>query len=224
MMALVLRAFVIEAFKIPSESMLPTLLVGDHLFVNKFVYGIRIPFTQNYIVTFDEPQKGEVVVFTFPRMDAKAHLAMQPANMRACIDQRSLREDKDMIKRIIGVAGDTVEVKSAKVFVNGAPLEREFLRKAPTGNYLHPYESVEHEMNDGKTYTIRLLNSGRRDFGPIKVKPGHVFVMGDNRDQSADSRCWGQVPVEFIKGRAMVIWWSKGRKGIRWERFGDVIK
>ncbi len=220
-LALVLRAFVIEAFKIPSSSMMPTLLVGDHLFVNKFVYGIRIPFTQNYVVTFDEPKKGEVVVFAFPRIDAKAHLAMQPAPMRACIDPS---EDKDMIKRIMGVAGDTVELKSGKVFINGNPLQREFLRKAPTGNYLHPYESVENEMSDGKTYTIRLLNSGRRDFGPIKVKPGHVFVMGDNRDESADSRCWGQVPVENIKGRAMVLWWSKGPKGIRWERFGDVIK
>jgi len=221
--ALFLRAFVVEAFKIPSGSMKPTLLVGDHLFVNKFIYGIRVPFTQNYLVRFEEPERGEVVVFTFPRSEAKKHLSLQPASNRSCITRSSLGKDKDMIKRIIGIPGDTIEVRKNDVIVNGARLERTFLRKETTGKFLSPYETVEREVNDEKSYTVRFLGKSN-DFGPIKVKPGHIFVMGDNRDDSSDSRCWGQVPIDYIKGRAMVIWWSKAEDGVRWERFGDVIR
>lgn len=221
--ALFLRGFVVEAFKIPSGSMKPTLLVGDHLFVNKFIYGIRVPFTQNYIVRFEEPERGEVVVFSFPRSDAKKHLSLQPASRRSCITRSSLGEDKDMIKRIIGLSGDTIEVRKNDVIVNGVRLDRTFLRKETTGKFLTPYETVEREENQGKSYTVRFLGKSN-DFGPVKVRPGHVFVMGDNRDDSSDSRCWGQVPVENIKGRAMVLWWSKSKDGVRWERFGDVIR
>ena len=222
-LALFLRGFAFEAFKIPSGSMIPTLLIGDHLFVNKLIYGIRIPFTQNYVVSFAEAQPGEVVVFSFPHELARAHLAVQPASQRGCIDRASLYEEKDMIKRIIGVAGDTVEVKGDTVLVNGAALKTTFLHKKPTNNYMHPYYTVSREERAGKEYTVRHLKKGG-DFGPVKVKAGHIFVMGDNRDESSDSRCWGQVPVEHIKGRAIVLWWSRGEDGVRWERFGDAIK
>lgn len=221
--ALFLRAFAVEAFKIPSGSMQPTLLIGDHLFVTKFAYGLRIPFTKKYLVEFKEPERGDVVVFSFPRVEAQKHLQLQPASMRACIDQRSLGEEKDMIKRVIAKAGDTVEIRANTIIVNGEPLRRVFLAKEPTGNYLNPYENLEREAHDGREYMVRFVSPRGSDFGPIKVAPGHLFMMGDNRDQSADSRCWGQVPVENVKGKALVIWWSVADEGVRWERFGKMI-
>lgn len=223
LLALFLRGFVVEAFKIPTGSMIPTLLVGDHLFVNKFIYGIRVPFTQTFLTRFETPQRGEVVVFTFPHEDAKAYLEEQPPSRRTCIDRASLEQEKDMIKRIVGVAGDTIEVRDNHLIVNGVPLKRTFLRKEVTGNYMYPYEILEREEMDGKDYTVRFRGGGA-DFGPVKVKEGHIFVMGDNRDNSSDGRCWGQVPVENIKGRAMVIWWSVAPDHIRWERFGQLIE
>ncbi len=223
-LALFLRGFVVEAFKIPTGSMIPTLLVGDHLFVNKFTYGIRIPFTKKYVTHFDDPEKGDIVVFTFPHEDARAHLDQQSPAQRSCIDRQSLSEEKDMIKRIVGVEGDTIEVKDNRLIINGDPLKRTFLRKEVTGNYMYPYEILEEEsMPDGSTYTVRFRGGGQ-DFPRTTVKEGHIFVMGDNRDNSSDGRCWGQVPIENIKGRAMVIWLSIGPTGIRWERFGRTIE
>lgn len=224
LLALFLRGFVVEAFKIPTGSMIPTLLVGDHLFVNKFIYGIRIPFTQQFVTRFEEPTRGEVVVFTFPHVQAKQYLQEQQPSMRTCIDKQSLEQEKDMIKRIVGVAGDKIEVRENQLIVNDKPLKRIFLRKEVTGNYMYPYEILEREeMPGGPKYTVRFRGGGQ-DFGPVKVKEGHVFVMGDNRDNSSDGRCWGQVPVDNIKGRAMVIWWSVAPDSIRWERFGKVIE
>jgi len=222
-LALFLRAFVIEAFKIPTGSMIPTLLVGDHLFVNKFIYGIRVPFTTDYLTHFEKPKRGDVIVFSFPREEAKKHLAMQPAQKRACIDRKSLEEGEDMIKRVVGVAGDTVALKDEQLIVNGKPVKTTFLKKEITGNYMYPYEIRKKEtLPDGTTYTVRYQGVGK-DFPPVKVKPGHVFVMGDNRDNSSDGRCWGQVPLENIKGKALIIWWSPSDHGVRWERFGHVI-
>ena len=224
LLALFLRGFVVEAFKIPTGSMIPTLLVGDHLFVNKFIYGIRVPFTQHFLTHFETPTRGEVVVFTFPHKQAKEYLSKQSPSHRTCIDRQSLEQEKDMIKRIIGVEGDTVEVRDNQLIVNGEPLKRTFLRKEVTGNYMYPYEILEREeMPDGKQYTVRFRGAGQ-DFGPAKVKKDHIFVMGDNRDNSSDGRCWGQVPVENIKGRAIVIWWSVAPDHVRWERFGNMIK
>ena len=220
--ALILRGFVIEAFKIPTGSMIPTLQVGDHLFVNKFIYGIRVPFTQTFLTRFSEPQRGEVVVFTFPRAEARAYISGQPISRRECIDRASLEEEKDFIKRIVGTEGDTVELRDNRLIVNGEPVPRTFLRKEKTGNYLYPDQVQEREELGEGVYTIQW-SGGDRNFGPIKVRPGHVFVMGDNRDNSSDSRCWGQVPVENIKGRAMIIWWSIGPDGVRWDRIGDLI-
>ncbi len=220
--ALLLRGFVVEAFKIPTGSMIPTLLVGDHLFVNKFVYGIRIPFTKKYLLEFKEPKKGEVVVFSFPAADAREHIARQPASRRNCIDRGSLESEKDFIKRIVGVEGDTVEVRDNQLFVNNVATDRRFLRKEATGDFLYPHEMHEQETLNGFEYTIHFKGSDE-NFGPISVEPGHFFVMGDNRDQSSDSRCWGQVPVENIKGRAMIIWWSIGPSAMRWDRIGQFI-
>jgi signal peptidase I len=223
-LALVLRGFVFEAFKIPTGSMIPTLLVGDHLFVNKLVYGVRLPFTDRYLVRFGEPERGEVVVFSFPRDEAKAYLEQQPVGLRSCIAPTALSEEKDMIKRVIGVEGDTVEVKKNRVLVNGHALEQTFLKEQKTENFMYPIE--EHRLEqlpDGTAYTIQFQGKPR-DFGPIKVDQDHIFVMGDNRDNSSDGRCWGQVPVEKVKGRAMFVWLSIGQDGVRFERFGRPIE
>lgn len=222
--ALILRAFVFEAFKIPTGSMIPTLEVGDRLFVNKFVYGVRIPLTDRYLVHFAEPKAGEVVVFSFPNEEAKAYLKRQPHSMNVCIDVNSLDEEKDFIKRIVGVEGDTVEIRNNRLFINGTPLKRMKEEKPSRGDlsgYLYPIYR-EREVHNGQVYTVQF---GGKDpnFGPVKVKDGHVFVMGDNRDNSADSRCWGQVPVENIKGRAMFIWMSVKGGSFDFSRFGHGI-
>lgn len=223
--AFVLRGFVVEAFKIPTGSMIPTLLIGDHLFVNKFVYGLRLPLTKSFITRFAEPKRGEVVVFTFPSKQAKAYLSRQPASRRECIDPATLEEEKDFIKRIVAVAGDTVEIRNNQLILNGKPLKRTFKNKEQTGNYLYPHRIEEFEELDGHRYVVRY-SGGDDTFGPITVQPGHVFAMGDNRDNSSDSRCWGQVPVENIQGRAIFIWFSISHDNgqIRWGRVGQGIE
>lgn len=222
--ALFLRAFVIGAFRIPSGSMKPTLLVGDNLFATKLSYGIRVPFGSTYLVRWAQPARGDVVVFSFPREEAKAYLQMQLASMRSCLDPVALEEERDMIKRVIGLPGDVVEVTNKLVKVNGVVFERAFMRQDATGDWARPRETVERESNGARDYTVRFVDARTRDFGPITVKPDHVFVMGDNRDESADGRCWGQVPIENIEGRARILWWSNGPDGVRWERFGKLIK
>lgn len=221
--AFVLRGFVIEAFKIPTGSMIPTLLIGDHLFVNKFIYGLRVPFTKKFLVRLEEPVRGDVVVFTFPREEAKAYLSKQPVTQRDCIDQGSLEDEKDFIKRIVGVAGDKVELRNNRLIVNDEPVKRTYLDKKTTGNFLYPHWMIESETVEGREYIIRYKGNNS-DFGPITVDDGNVFVMGDNRDESSDSRCWGQVPVQNIKGRAMIIWWSiTPENTMRWERIFKLI-
>ena len=220
--ALILRGFVVEAFKIPTGSMIPTLLVGDHIFVSKFIYGIRVPFTETYLVDFAKPARGEVIVFTFPRHQAKEHISQQPVARRDCIDRRSLEEEKDFIKRVAAVEGDTVEIRKGRLHVNGEMLPRKLLEKKRTGIYLVPDRYRELETNQDLTYTIQY-DEADPDFGPVKVRDGHVLVMGDHRDHSSDSRCWGQVPVENIKGRAIFIWLSLSDEGIRWNRLGQFI-
>lgn len=223
LVALTLRAFVMEAFKIPTGSMIPTLKVGDHLFVNKFTYGIRVPFTETFVWRFQKPERGEVVVFEFPGSEAREYIASQPPSKRKCIDDSVLANPKDFIKRVIGVEGDTVEVQDNQLYLNGTKVKREFIRKEETGKFLYPHRIVEEEHLGGKDYRIQYTGSDS-DFGPVTVKENHLFVMGDNRDNSSDSTCWGQVPMSHVKGRAMFIWWSPGRESIRWNRIGTWVE
>ncbi|MCS6913741.1 MAG: signal peptidase I [Myxococcales bacterium] len=213
--ALVLRAFVVEAFKIPSGSMIPTLQVGDHIFVNKFIYGVRIPWTNVKIGdTFRTPRRGEVIVFVYPR-----------------------EPDKDFIKRIIAVAGDVVDMRGDQIFVNGQPLPRKPLPgpceyedyDEALGEWRRGQCEAYLEENGGIRYvTITDASSLGRGTGiihfPYTVPPRSVFVMGDNRDNSHDSRFWGPVPYDLIKGKAWIIWWSAGKgASVRLSRMFDVI-
>lgn len=208
--ALLLRAFVIEAFKIPSGSMIPTLKVGDHIFVNKFIYGVRIPWTMTKILE-GSPNRGDVVVFINP-----------------------VEVDKDFIKRVVAIGGDTVSVKDNIVYVNGKALPRREIDGACS--YPDTEEGIEEwyvrsckayiEENQGVRYKViqnELLTDPRpEDFDEVRVPEGHIFVMGDNRDNSSDSRNpkWTFVPNRNIKGKALVIWFSKGvPEGVRWSRF-----
>lgn len=207
LVALALRAFVLEAFKIPSGSMIPTLAIGDQIFVNKYLYGPRLPFTSYRPLHFKAPARGEVVVFVCP-----------------------IEPHDDYIKRIIAVAGDEVSVRGGAVTVNGQPLsrlrigEQSFWDKDATGAYWRPFEAIAYQEEIAQNDYVALEDADMRrhapDFGPHVVPEGHVFVMGDNRDHSYDSRAWGPVPVDNILGRATFVWWSWGEEGLRWQRLG----
>ncbi len=187
LLALVIRAFVVQAFKIPSGSMKPTLLVGDHILVNKFIYGIklRVPFSSlNYtLIPISSPKRNDVVVFIYP-VDPK----------------------KDFIKRVIGLPGDTVQVIDKKIYINHLPMED------PHG--VHSDQMIIPEAEQPRDNT-----------GPIIVPPNKIFVMGDNRDESYDSRYWGFVDQKEIIGQAFIIYWSWDRTefGVRWGRLGKLI-
>jgi signal peptidase I len=183
LIALFIRTFLVQAFKIPSGSMKETLLIGDHILVNKFIYGIKIPFLRKTLVPISDPEQGDIVVFIYP------------------IDR-----SKDFIKRVIAVGGDTIEIKDKKIFINGA------------------------YYNDGHgVYTDNLIFpraiQPRDNFGPVTVPEGALFVMGDNRDQSLDSRFWGFVNLKDVLGKAFIIYWSwdGNNHGPRWVRLGRII-
>lgn len=211
LVALVLRALVVEAFKIPSGSMIPTLAVGDQIFVNKFIYGPRVPFRNWRPMPWAAPKRGEVVVFVCP-----------------------IEPHEDFIKRIVAVAGDEVSVRGGTLYLNGVPTRHRpvgssaYWDKDSTGERWLSFEANGFaEALDGHNFVA--LQDGemvRRaaDFGPYVVPPGHVFVMGDNRDHSYDSRAWGPVPVDNILGRAMLVWWSWGQDGLRPSRLGTRIE
>jgi signal peptidase I len=183
LLALFIRTFIVQAFKIPSGSMIPTLQIGDHILVNKLAYGVRIPFWGQYWLQFKNPQRGDVLVFVFP-------------------EDRS----KDFIKRVIAVGGDVVEIRGKKVYVNNVAQE-------------DPY--AHFESSSGLTGELPI----RDDYGPTRIPKHHIFVMGDNRDRSYDSRFWGFVELQDVKGKAFLIYWSWDgtERWIRWERIGDLI-
>jgi len=182
-LALFIRTFVVQAFKIPSGSMKPTLLVGDHILVNKFIYGVKLPFSDITLIPVRDPKRGDIVVFEFPE-DPK----------------------KDFIKRVIAVAGDTVQIRNKKVYINDKPMDD------PYGTHLDPH-------------SIRGEARPRDNFGPVTVPANSLFVMGDNRDHSYDSRFWGFVNLPAVKGKAFIMYWSwdKENTGIRWRRLGRLI-
>ena len=182
-LALLIRAFIIQAFKIPSGSMIPTLLIGDHVLVNKFIYGVKIPFTDNRVLVFKKPAKGDIIVFKFPKDTSK-----------------------DFIKRVVAAEGDKIESRNKVIYVNDKPLNETYAHYRD--NNVLPYA-----MNP------------RDNFGPFTVPENKYFVMGDNRDESNDSRFWGYVDFKEVKGKALILYWSwdNSKNWVRFNRIGRLI-
>ena len=195
LLAFIIRTFVFQPFKIPSGSMIPTLLVGDHLLVNKFIYGTKIPFTDIEIFPIEKIKRGDVIVFTYPNNER------DPS-----------KNGLYYIKRVVGLPGDEIDLNGRNLYINGGkvPLEYE-------GTYVDKRNSEQfdeyREDLFGEEHTVIFRkgkeNTNRGSYIPVtKVPEGSVFVMGDNRDNSQDSRFWGFVPIENIAGRAFIIHWS----------------
>jgi signal peptidase I len=183
LIAFFIRTFVIQAYKIPSGSMKPTLLIGDHILVSKFNYGIRLPLIRSTLIPIGTPKRGDIVVFIYP-------------------EDRS----KDFIKRLIGLPGDKIEIRDKKILLNGLPW------------------SDAHGVNVDNLIIPGSVQP-RDNFGPVTVPEGSLFVMGDNRDESYDSRFWGVVPMKDVLGKALIIYWSWNQEdhGVRWNRIGSIL-
>jgi signal peptidase I len=177
-LALFVRTFFVQAFRIPSESMEDTLLVGDFLFANKFIYGAKLPFVDWRLPSIRDPKPGDIIIFKYPG------------------DKKT-----DYIKRCVAVEGQTVELKGSILYIDNVPLDEGFTKYVLGSN--HP-----------------------RQYGPYVIPEGHVFMMGDNRDNSADSRAWGPLDMKLISGKAMFIYFSvdMDSRGIRFSRIGDIIR
>ncbi len=203
-LAIFIRTFIVQAFKIPSGSMKSTLLIGDYLLVNKLAYGIRNPFKNDFLIKWAKPKRGDVIVFKYPYDD-----------------------ERDFIKRVIGLPGERLEIRRKQVYINGEPLEEDYVQFTDGDNIMNPAH-----------YT-------RDYYGPVTIKPNHLFVMGDNRDNSQDSRFWGQLDMKYVKGKAFILYfsWDNTKKTtllnidktflvklppfsgeLRWRRIGRVIQ
>lgn len=178
-LAMLIRAYIIQAFKIPSGSMTPTLLIGDHILVNKFLYGTKIPFSGKRVFMFKKPERGDIMVFKCPE-----------------------NPSKDFIKRVVAVEGDVIESKNKIIHVNGSKVNEPYARHTDS--------------------SMRPMGIEPRDnFGPVIVPKNKYFVMGDNRDQSYDSRYWGYVDIKDVKGKALILYWSWDSEK-NWVRFGRI--
>jgi signal peptidase I len=194
LLAAVVMFFIVQAFKIPSGSMRLTFIEGDHLFVNKFIYGVPIPFTHKKLHPFRPVKRGDIVIFRFPSDD-----------------ESSPHYGKDFIKRAIGLEGQTVQVVNKKVFVDGVELNEPYKQHVDPLTYQVPVDipQVVYQTKwENREFSRVAGNEIRDNFGPIVVPKGMIFVMGDNRDQSYDSRFWGPLPISEIKGMAWFRYWG----------------
>lgn len=203
-LVLVLRSFIFEPFRIPSSSMMPTLLIGDFILVNKFSYGVRLPVINTKVIDIGKPERGDVMVFRYPK-------------------DPSL----DYIKRVIALPGDTVGYFDKHVYINGQRIPQE-----PLGLYDGVGQGdkmtnslLKRELLPDQAHDILIMSERPSIEGEIVVPEGHYFMMGDNRDNSNDSRYWGTVPEENIVGKAFMIWmnWDSSNNGVDWKRLGSTI-
>jgi len=220
LLVLMVRSSIIEAYKIPSGSMIPTLLVGDHIFVNKFSYGWKIPFSDcvsepKYITGMSKPERGDIIVFIFPRDTRKIefyHRLICPIFG----DPRT-----NFIKRVVGLPGDVIEVRNKVLYVNNKEISHKPVDDEQMASLLEAIDMPHRYNPDSTLFTlehfadnepfVRLTDKNKHyteNLAPVTVPEGHYFVMGDNRDYSNDSRFWGFVPENLIKGKAVVIWAS----------------
>jgi signal peptidase I len=207
---LIIRTFLVEAFKIPTGSMENTLLVGDFLLVNKAVYGAEVPVTHTRLPAFADPERGDVVVFLPPHDPTKNY-----------------------VKRIVGLPGDTLEMRAKGLFLNGQPRVEPYVSYEDT--FSDPFDprmlwQFEHLTTDVEPAYYRPT---RDSWGPLLVPPGKYFALGDNRDNSEDSRYWGFLDAADIRGRPIFVYYSFDRDplapfswltGVRWSRIGDIIR
>ena len=202
LIVLVLRSFLFEPFRIPSGSMIPTLLIGDYILVNKFAYGVRLPVVHTKILDTGEPERGDVAVFRYP---ADPGL--------------------DYIKRVVGLPGDTVTYRDKTLFVNGeeVPISGGEPYVSPVSDAVVAGATRREETLGGVTHDILVFDQGFSGDRVYEVPDGHYFMVGDNRDKSNDSRFWGFVPEENLVGKARFIWmhWNGG---ILWDRLGETIR
>ena len=214
--ALSIRAFVVEPFRIPSGSMLPTLLIGDHLFVNKFVYGPRIPFTGIRLPGLRDPQRGDVVVFEVARGDGRKIPQIVPADSHP-----ELPRD-DFVKRIVGLPGDRISVSDGHVTVNGEPLEQTATGLVHTDEVGRNLDVRTEDLVGCKHAVLDDPHFRGLEKSPFVVPEGRYFMMGDNRDYSNDSRKWGTVRFEEFKGPAFILYWSWDVNGNALQFFNPV--
>lgn len=231
LVALAVRSCVIEPYRIPSGSMLPTLLIGDHLFVNKFLYGVKIPLTDARLPALRAPKRGDVVVFTVARL---------PGQKIAPADQVEGGLRDRFVKRIVGLPGDRVEVRGARVWINGEEIPTQILGETFEDDFGNQLDILEEKFDGEPHRTLDDAGKPGRDQS-FEVPAGRYFMMGDNRDYSNDSRRWGTVRLAEMKGPAFIIYWSWDWNGrwrelvspltwwelftdkMRWERLGEAI-
>ncbi len=197
---LVLRSFLGEPFRIPSGSMMPTLMAGDFILVNKYTYGLRLPVVDHKILDLGSPERGDIVVFRFPQDPSV-----------------------DFIKRVIGLPGDHIVYREKQLYINGEPVPQREL--GGSGGYPSQDLEIRHETLDGTVHEILVMPGRGEPALEFYVPEGEYFVMGDNRDNSNDSRVWGTVPDRNLVGRAFLVWmsWEPGG-GPVWDRFGTKIQ
>ncbi|HDQ40156.1 MAG TPA: signal peptidase I [Desulfonatronum sp.] len=203
-LALFIRSCVVQAFKIPSGSMLDTLLIGDHLLVTKFAYDLKVPLT-DWALSLSDPERGDIIVFLYGQ-DAPA-LTTDPSRWLECSLSMLGEQDescpKDFIKRVVGLPGDQVEVRDKRIYINEDMLDEPYVQFRDPHRQIRP----------------------RDNLGPLLVPDDKYFVLGDNRDESLDSRFWGFVDRDRIKGRAWRIYWSwEQGNGPRWQRIGRAVE
>ncbi|MEO0093487.1 MAG: signal peptidase I [candidate division WOR-3 bacterium] len=248
---LLLRSFVVEAFMVPTGSMEDTILIGDFMLVNKFIYGIKLPFTNKTLINFQKPKRGDIVVFRypldpdFPEPSEKyirffpRWLPLLPLYWNKEKNFFYWYAPRSFIKRCIAIAGDTVEIRDKRLYVNGQlqnqyPAVHKDLRvfrglNSPYVNYQELWEKAKFIDNPEVGAAVR------DNFGPVVVPDGCIFAMGDNRDNSSDSRFWGPLDLKYVKGKPLVIYFSSDAAPniariilsptkIRWERIGRLLR